>query len=134
VNKKTEDLLNNLKNLTKKDTEEVKTFVQPVVVPVSNQFGEDENGRPIYIDRLYGSIHGTHRLVQKDGTEYTGKIFKKKRLIEHKSMLGEKQNYYSVCYVTADGRWFDNGGMPIDPPAKTQSEEESTTDTKEDDA
>ena len=133
VNKKTEDLLSNLKNLTDKDNKEVRNFMQPVVIPISNQYGEDENGTPIYIDRMYGSLHKTHRLVQKDGTEYKGKIFKKKRLIERKSMLGEKNNFYSVCYVTDDGRWFDNSGMPIDPPSKTQPDEELTDNsTKED--
>ena len=25
--------------------------------------------------------------------------------------------------VTADGRWFDNGGFPIDPPVKVEEEE-----------
>ena len=26
--------------------------------------------------------------------------------------------------MTADGRWFDNGGFPIDPPTKVEDEEE----------
>jgi len=28
--------------------------------------------------------------------------------------------------VTADGRWFDNSGMPINPPAKVEEQEEKS--------
>ena len=33
-------------------------------------------------------------------------------------------NFYQQIRVTADGRWFDNSGFPIDPPAKVEDEEE----------
>ena len=39
-------------------------------------------------------------------------------------MLGEEKNFYSTCTVTADGRWFDNGGFPIDPPKQEDQQEE----------
>ena len=31
--------------------------------------------------------------------------------------MGEKNSFYSRCTVTADGRWFDRGGLPIDKPS-----------------
>ena len=34
------------------------------------------------------------------------------------------QNFYQQVRVTADGRWFDNGGMPIEAPTKVEDEEE----------
>ena len=70
-------------------------------------------------DRMYGGLSG-ERLVQKDGTQYKGKIYKKRRLRE--GMNG--QNFYQQVRVTADGRWFDNGGMPIEAPTKVEEEEE----------
>ena len=33
-------------------------------------------------------------------------------------------NFYSECRVTADGRWFDNGGIPIEPPKSVEVEKE----------
>ena len=41
-------------------------------------------------------------------------------------MTGEKTNYYSSCTVTADGRWFDNGGLPIEAPTKLEPEKVKT--------
>jgi hypothetical protein len=72
-------------------------------------------------DRIYGGLHESdQRLIQKDGTEYKGKLHKKRRLI--KGMDGN--NFYQQIRVTADDRWFDNCGMPIEPPTKTEDEEE----------
>ena len=73
-------------------------------------------------DRIYGGLSG-ERLVQKDGTEYKGKLYKKRRLRE--GMNG--QNFYQQLRVTADGRWFDNSGMPIEAPTKVEEEEEQDT-------
>ena len=85
---------------------------------------KDEDGDEyIMIDRVYGSLYG-QRLVQKDGTEYEGKLLNKRRLITSKNTAGEKTNFYSRCTVTADGRWFDNGGFPIDPPKQEDQQEE----------
>ena len=88
----------------------------------------DEDGVADYwapFDRIYGGLAtNSQRLVQKDGTEYQGKLYPKRRLIKHKNMLGEENNFYSQCLVTADGRWFDNGGFPINPPTKVEDEEQ----------
>ena len=87
---------------------------------------KDEDGEEyIMIDRVYGGLYG-QRLMQKDGTEYKGKLYKKRRLITNKRITGEKSNYYSGCVVTADGRWFDNCGMPIEAPTKLEPEKVQT--------
>ena len=86
----------------------------------------EEDGEINYwtpIDRLYGGIHPSNeKLVQKDGTTYQGKLYKKRRLM--KGINGN--NFYQAIRVTADGRWFDNSGFPIDPPTKVEEEEEKT--------
>src|SRR6056300_1332896 len=90
---------------------------------VSNEFGEDAKGKPIYIDRLYSDLFGGLTLIQKNHKEYTGKVHKKRRLISRKSINGDNISFYSVCYVTADNRWFDNVGMPIEAPKNSLDEE-----------
>ena len=90
---------------------------------VSNEYGEDSKGKLIYIDRMYGNLYGDHKLIQKNHKEYLGKIHKKRRLISHKSADGTNTSFYSVCYLTADNRWFDNCGMPIEAPKNSLDEE-----------
>ena len=90
---------------------------------VSNEFGEDARGKPIYIDRLYSDLFGGIKLIQKNHREYPGKIHKKRRLISRKSINGDNVSFYSVCYVTADNRWFDNVGLPIEAPKNSLDEE-----------
>ena len=51
---------------------------------------------------------------------------KKRRLITNKDNTVEQDNFYSRCIVTADGRWFDNGGMPIEAPTKLEPEKVKT--------
>lgn len=90
---------------------------------------KDEDGDEYFmIDRVYGSIFkGGQRLLQADGTEYKGKLYSKRRLVVSKNpMTGEKSNFYSACVVTADGRWFDNCGMPIEVPSKLEPEKVKT--------
>ncbi len=89
---------------------------------------KDEDGEEYFmIDRIYGSIYqGGQRLLQADGTEYKGKLYSKRRLITHKNTMNEKVSFYSRCTVTADGRWFDNGGMPIEAPTKLEPEKVKT--------
>ena len=90
---------------------------------------KDEDGDEyIMIDRIYGSIFkGGDRLLQADGTTYTGKLYSKRRLITSKDTITkEKKNFYSPCRVTADGRWFDNAGMPIEAPDKLEPEKVKT--------
>ena len=92
---------------------------------------KDEDGEEyIMIDRVYGDLWNTGRLQQKDGTIYNGKLYKKRRLLIRKDPItGEKSNFYSACTSTADGRWFDNQGLPIEAP--TQLEPEKKPDPEE---
>ena len=115
---KTKELLAGLGNIANKTriTEDKHTVV-------SNEFGEDARGKPIYIDRLYSDLFGGIKLIQKNHKEYTGKIHKKRRLISRKSINGDNSSFYSVCYLTADNRWFDNCGMPIEAPKNSLDEE-----------
>ena len=80
---------------------------------ISNIRGEDEYGQPIFIDRIYGTDN-TRRLIQKDGTVYGGSLTK--RRITVKRLNGEG-SFNSHVWETADGRWFDRGGLPIDKPS-----------------
>ena len=88
---------------------------------------KDEDGDEyIMIDRVYGSLYDDH-LLQKDGTTYAGKLYKKRRLVVRKDPItGEKKNFYSACTSTADGRWFDNTGLPIEAPDKLEPEKQKS--------
>ena len=116
--KKTKELLAGLGNIANKTriTEDKHTVV-------SNEFGEDAKGKTIYIDRLYSDLFGGIKLIQKNHKEYPGKIHKKRRLISKKSINSDNVSFYSVCYVTADNRWFDNVGLPIEAPKNSLDEE-----------
>ena len=95
-------------------------------VHIDNEWLE---GEYFMIDRVYGGIYTTSQsLTQKDGTTYKGKLYNKKRLV--KSGVDSK-NFYSKCTVTSDGRWFDNCGLPIEPPKQVDIEPEAKPD-KED--
>ena len=85
---------------------------------------KDEDGEEyVMIDRVYGDLWNTGRLQQKDGTTYNGKLYRKRRLLVRKDPItGEKSNFYSACTSTADGRWFDNQGLPIEAPAQLEPE------------
>ena len=111
---KTKELLAGLGNIANKTriTEENHTVV-------SNEFGEDAKGKTLYIDRMYSDLFGGHTLIQKNHKEYTGKIHKKRRLVKGT----DGNSFYSTCYVTADARWFDNCGMPIEAPKNSLDEE-----------
>tara|TARA_E500000318_G_scaffold59260_1_gene55013 strand:+ start:1565 stop:2008 length:444 start_codon:yes stop_codon:yes gene_type:complete len=113
---KTQELLDSLKGIVKKPRKK-----EPLNVVVSNQYGEDAKGKPLYIDRLYGDLYGSIKLVNKNFTEYKGKI--NKRSISVKGLDGN--NFRSYVYETNDGRWFDRAGMPIEKPKqKTMVKEE----------
>jgi len=85
------------------------------------------DGEYIMIDRIYSGVHRSdQRLIQKDRSIYTGKIHKKRRLVK-----GIGDNFYSECRVTADGRWFDNSGFPIEPPTKVDIEPEAKLDEED---
>ncbi len=150
---KTKKILDNLNKITASKTNPVPIPNTRVFLPETNKFWKsqltdgihqwpkeyhkgpwnkvvDDDGNEDYwapFDRIYGGIaKNSQRLVQKDGTEYQGKLYSKRRLIKHKTMLGEEKNFYSHCLVTADGRWFDNGGFPIEPPNNVEEEVEKT--------
>ena len=142
MRKKSKELLDNLNKITQKPNR----FEPPKSIPDTNrlwksqlkdefihkwpkQYHEgpwnkevDDEGNVDYwtpFDRIYGGLYGIN-LTQKDGTQYTGKIHRKRRLVQ--GMDGK--NFYTEVRVTADGRWFDNGGFPIDPPTKVEENEE----------
>ena len=115
---KTKQLLEGLGNIANKTRITEDSFTM-----VSNEFGEDTKGKPIYIDRLYSDLFGGIKLIQKNHREYPGKVHKKRRLISKKSINGDNISFYSVCYVTADNRWFDNVGLPIEAPKNSLEEE-----------
>ena len=115
---KTKKLLEGLGNIANKTRITEDSFTM-----VSNEFGEDAKGKTIYIDRLYSDLFGGIKLIQKNHKEYPGKIHKKRRLISKKSINGDNVSFYSVCYVTADNRWFDNVGLPIEAPKNSLDEE-----------
>lgn len=92
-----------------------------VIVPDSNMGG----------DRIYASIFGIMELVNKDGTIYKGKLDKRSIRVE-----GINGNFLSHVYVTADDRWFDRCGLPINKPKnlltkKDEGEEEENLHTRE---
>ena len=141
MRKKSKELLDNLNKITQKPNrferkptishtnKMYKSVIDTYEFPKSYLKGpwikEEEDGEVDYwvaYDRIYGGLSG-ERLVQKDGTEYKGKLYKKGRLRE--GMNG--QNFYQQLRVTADGRWFDNSGMPIEAPTKVEEEEEQDT-------
>jgi hypothetical protein len=79
----------------------------------------------IMIDRVYGTLWNDGHLVQKDGSTYGGKLYRKRRLLIRKDpVTGEKSNFYSACTSTADDRWFDNTGFPIEAPDKLEPEKQ----------
>ena len=85
---------------------------------------DEESDEYIMIDRVYGSLYDDH-LLQKDGSIYNGKLYRKRRLMTRKDpMTNEKTNFYSACVSTADGRWFDNCGFPIEAPTKLEPEKQ----------
>ena len=115
---KTKELLAGLGNIANRTrvTEDKHTVV-------SNEFGEDAKGKTVYIDRIYSDLFGGIKLIQKNHKEYPNKIHKKRRLISRKSINGDNISFYSVCYVTADNRWFDNAGLPIEAQKNSLDEE-----------
>ena len=139
---KTKKLLDNLKNITKKDR-----FAQKPMPSSTNRWWpsmsdvrklpssytkakhyKDEDGDEfIYVDRVYGGLFGHSSLEQKDGRTYTGKLYTKRRLLKG----ADGNNFYSPCTVTADGRWFDNCGWPIEPPKKLDIEPEEKPDEED---
>ena len=122
-----EELLENLKKIAKPKEPKREKYVPPEYVSgqkqllISNQRGEDAEGNPICIDRIYGGINGKYRLLQgKYGEEYKGTL-KNKRVRRKRS---DGTGFWQQFHVTADGRWFDNSGMPCEEPKDVEFEKE----------
>ena len=71
-------------------------------------------------DRIY-MIWKSPELVNKDNSIYKGKIHT--RAITCQDLQGN--NFRSYVYETADGRWFDRAGLPIDKPTNLVSKNDS---------
>ncbi len=149
MRKKSKELLDNLNKIVKKPDR----WEQPQVISDCNKMWKstidsginslptsydkdkwiedptDEDGDVYkWFDRIYGGIYiSSENLMQKDGTTYQGKLYKKRRLI--KGM--DDKNFYSKCTVTADGRWFDNCGFPIEPLKQVDIEPEAKPDEED---
>ena len=66
-----------------------------------------------WIDRLYQQgVTDSMELINKDSTRYKGKIHRRRLTVSGP----DGQNFFAVAYESADGRWFDNCGMPIKKP------------------
>ena len=72
-----------------------------------------------WIDRVYGG--DKKRLLQGEfGKEYKGKLTEKKFRRYRTGVDGKPVSVYWQRYThTADGRWFDNSGMPCEKPHHT---------------
>ena len=77
------------------------------IIPESNKIYSSETKFVSY-DRIYGNIYKQLKLIQKNGTEYTGRIEKKSIKLEDGTL--------SFVHKTADNRWFNRTGMPISKP------------------
>ena len=136
---KTKKLLEGLNKITQKpnrfDSDKFTSYCNMFYVPVHPDIHvlpkrydkvkrhKDQDGDEyIWIDRVYGSIFKNgQRLLQANGTYYEGKLHTKRRLVKRGS-----ESFYSKCTVTADDRWFDNGGLPIEKPTKLEPEKVKT--------
>jgi hypothetical protein len=72
-----------------------------------------------WIDRLYklGTTDAVE-LINKDSTLYRGRVYRRRISLQN----AEGQNFFAVAYESADGRWFDNAGMPIKKPTNITKE------------
>ena len=78
-------------------------------IPETNRIYKDgSETKFVAYDRIYQNLHKSLTLIQKNGTTYTGKIEKKSIKLADGTL--------SYVRVTADNRWFDRTGMPIDKP------------------
>jgi len=135
MSSKSEELLSKLKDITrtpeKQELPSTNMFYidngirqLPKVYDKAKKHKDEDGHEYIWIDRLYGSLF-EDRLIEKDGSSYRGKIYIKRRLIKRK-ILGVQNNFFSRCYSTADGRWFDNCGFPIEAPSDLEPEKVKT--------
>ena len=72
-----------------------------------------------WIDRIYKSgTTDTVELINKDSTRYQGRVYRRRISLQNT----EGQNFFAIAYESADGRWFDNCGMPIKKPTNITKE------------
>lgn len=78
-----------------------------------------------WIDRLYQTgVTESFELINKDSTRYRGKVYSRRITLQNT----EGQNFFASAYESADGRWFDNCGMPMKKPTDVVKDtEESVT-------
>ncbi len=73
-----------------------------------------------WIDRLYQlGVTEAMELINKDSTKYRGKVYRRRITVQNT----EGQNFFAVAYESADGRWFDNSGMPMKKPTDVVEDE-----------
>ena len=84
------------------------TKEKPIIPESNKHYIGDSETKFVAYDRIYQNLHKTLNLVQKNGSTYTGKIEKKS--------IKLKDGTLSFVHKTADNRWFDRHGMPIDKP------------------
>jgi hypothetical protein len=80
-----------------------------------------------WIDRVYQlGITDNMELINKDSSKYRGKVYRRRITLQD----FEGKNFFAVAYESADGRWFDNCGMPIKKPTNITKdlEEEPSAD------
>ena len=80
-----------------------------------------------WIDRLYQiGVTDSVELINKDSSKYRGRVYRRRITLQN----AEGQNFFATAYESADGRWFDNCGMPIKKPNNiTRELEEESLDT-----
>ena len=73
-----------------------------------------------WIDRLYrlGTTDAVE-LINKDSTLYRGRVYRRRISLQN----AEGETFFAVAYESADGRWFDNCGMPIKKPSDIVSKD-----------
>lgn len=113
MSEKTKKILENLKTISQKES------IQPhePVKPIASNLGHD---------RLYGGLNQLVHLINQDGSRYPGKIHK--RRITEQGIDGT--NFFSHCFETADGRWFDRAGMPCSKPNNVVKQLENDEDNE----
>ena len=80
-----------------------------------------------WIDRIYLlGITEQVELINKDSSKYRGRVYRRRITVQN----AQGENFFAVAYESADGRWFDNCGMPIKKPINITKElEEESLDT-----
>ena len=74
-----------------------------------------------WIDRLYQQgVTDSMELINKDSTLYRGRVHRRRLTVSGP----DGQNFFAVAYESADGRWFDNSGMPIKKPTDVVKDKE----------